>query len=214
MGQVQVIGARLRRTVYMNGRILNPGYYEEADGRLSRKDFQDFLNYETRQQRLSPEKRDKPPIVTLDYLPIDEIKNKEEIKAKAGQAVVPPKFGPVDYESKTIAELREICKKRNIPFTKKDDVEKLAGKLAEFDKELLSWTDRFKDGNEFAALTDEEKLDYLESIFGLPEGIEENSSEAEEYSTDLMDAVRCYSGIPQSDEVVNKLKEILEYYES
>lgn len=210
MGQVQIIGARLRGTVFMNGRILNAGYYDEADGRMSRKDFQSCLNYEARQKRLPPEKRDKPPLITVEYIPVDEIKNKGEKDSNGNPAA--PEYGAIDYTEKPINELRDLCKKRGIQYAKKASAETLAELLSAYDQDLLSWTATFKDGNQFAEMDEDSKLDYLEAIFGIPEGVDENSVAAERYSSDLMDAVRCYSGASHSDEVVAKLKEILDYY--
>lgn len=201
MSQIQVIGAQLYGTVFMNGRILGPGYYAENDGRLSRADFQSIIDYEDRQKSLAPEFRDNPPLMKLDFIPLD-------------QKVEKPERGPVDYTKKSIGELRGICKKRGIQFDKKAGVEALAEMLAEYDREILSWTETFKSVDEYAALDDAQKLAYLEDIFGLPEGMDQDSDEAAKYSADLVSAVKCYSTLSQSNDVNAKLREIIEYYES
>lgn len=208
MAQIQIIGARVFSTVYLHGRILGPGYYNEQDGRLDKKDFQSMLAYEERQRRLPVEKQDNPPIYKLDYIPLDETPKSPDKKQKADSNV------PVDYMSKSMQELRDICDKRGIKYSKKDTVQKLASELSEYDKEALSWTETFADLNKFMPLSDKEKLDYLESIFGLPDGMADDSDEAAKYSSDLVDAVTAYSTQSQSDEVNAKLKEILDYYNS
>lgn len=212
MSQVQIIGARLFGTIFLNGRILGPGYYAEKEDRLTEKDYRSLLEYEDRQKRLPPEKRDNPPLVKMDYIPLDESKTPGE----AGGAGIPPgrEFVPVDYTKKSIEELRELCRKREIQYGKKANAETLAKLLSDYDKELLDWTATFKDLNEFMGLSDEEKLAYLTEIFGLPEGMDEESEEAAKYSADLLHVVKLYAAQSQSDEVNAKLREIVEYYES
>lgn len=210
MSQVQIIGARLNSTVFLNGRILSPGYYAEKDDRLTPGDFRSMLNYEDRQKRLPVEKRDKPPVFKVDYIPLDEKPGQT-----GGNDGEPPKeYVPVDYTKKSIEELRELCKKREIQYGKKANVEALAKLLSDYDKALLDWTATFKDLNEFMGLSDEEKLVYLAEIFGLPEGMDEESEEAAKYSDNLLHAVKIYAAQSQSDEVNAKLREIVEYYES
>lgn len=201
MSQVQVIGARINRTVYLHGRICNAGYYSEADGRLSPQDYQHMLDYEGRQSRLAPELRDVPPIYKVDVIPLDRP------AAEGG-------FEFVDYAGKSIGELRSLCQKRGIPYTRKEPAASLAKKLADYDKTALSWTKMFKDLNQFMEMTDAEKLEYLDKIAAGPDDMEPDSDDAAEYAGTLIHAVEMYSAQSQSEEVVAKLREVLDQYKS
>lgn len=210
MSQIQVIGARLYRTVYQCGRILGPGYYSEKEGRLTEKDFRILLDYEDRQKALPPEQRDNPPLCKLEYIPLDKrVETGDKDVTNGGDTYV-----PVDYAQMSLEELKTLCQKRDINFGKKAKHDDLVKLLADYDKELLDWTNTFKDLNEFMGMSDEEKLTYLGDIFGLPDGMDEESDEAAKYSEDLLHVVKLYAAQSQSDEVNAKLREIVEYYES
>lgn len=176
---------------------------------MSKEDFQSMLDYEDRQRRKPPEERDKPPLFKVDYINLDE--PKKVVNENGDEEVVDV---PVDYMAKKPGELKALCKKRGITYKREATHEELAALLTEADKKHLAWTDTFMDLNKFAKLSDEERLAYLTSIFGLPEGMDEESAEAADYSDKLVTAVQSYSTMKNSPEVVSQLKEILDYYNS
>ena len=54
-------------------------------------------------------------------------------------------------------------------------------------------------------------MEYLDSIFCLPENIEDGSKEEAEYMTALGNITNVYGGLSVEQEVIEKIKEILDY---
>lgn len=208
MSQIKVTGATVYQTIMLGGQILNPRYYGE--GELLPTIFRKMLEYEGRQKALPPDKRDRPPALKVDYIDVDEIRNQQ---AQTKTNVEPKK----QYSELGFADLKRLVKERGLTFDSKAKLPDLIAMLEADDVKIrkeLSWQEQFKSLDDFMPLSDEDKMAYIDDIFGLPEGMDNESEEAEKYSTDLISAIRVYSSQSVSEQVAAKLKEVLEYYES
>lgn len=165
--------------------------------------------YQEEQKALPLEKRDVPPYYEI----ISDVKNVDPHSLKDGGST----DTNVDkYISLNNKELKDLCKQRGIDIKGlKSNKELISALTANDEKELddNAWENRFLSPDEFLELSAKKQNDYLDDIYGLPDDIDEDSEEADNYSEDLIEAVKSYSALSLDNSVVEKVKEIISYYE-
>lgn len=187
----------------MNGHLVGVGTYD-AD-RIGSTKIPFIEEYCANQKKLPLDKRDIPPYF--------EIIDTEKPKAESVDEKLNQQFeGYVGLQKK---ELLELCKQRGLSVNSRMQNAELINLLTEDDKkEVSDEQDKlftFKSSDEFLELDVSEQVDYLDSIFALPDGVEENSDEETEYMDSMIEAVTMYGGLSLEQEAIDKIKEILEW---
>lgn len=187
----------------LDGVLLGVGLHDKD--KLSDNAFKTVEQYVAEQRALPLAERHLPPYFEIidTEAKFDNQEQKLENKQNA-------------YMGMKQKELRDLCKTRGIEYKNTDSNAKLIELLIADDEDEIGGnesTSYFKDSDEFLALSANEQIDYLEEIFGLPDDIDEDSDEAQKYSDELVETVTMYSALSLEDEVVEKVKEILDYYE-
>lgn len=186
----------------LNGFLVGCGTYDAE--RLGQS--VDYIEQYCAEQKVLPlEQRHLPPYFEI----IDT-----EAKADTPEQKLEQKTEA--YAGKTKKELLEICKQRGIEANKNMSNPDLINLLIEADKKVMDDDENenpfgFKTSDDFISLSVEEQVEYLDSIFALPEGIDEDSDEAVEYMNALEVIVKTYGGLSIEQEAIDKIKEIVDY---
>lgn len=186
----------------LNGFLVGVGTYDAE--RLGKS--VDFIeSYCNEQKSLPFEKKDVPPKFEL----IDTEAKVDTIQQKVEQKLN-------NYIGMNGNQLKDIARQKGLDFKGNISNKELIAMLTEADEKEATQTENentfgFKTAEEFEALDDDAKVEYLDDIFSLPEDIEDGSEEEAKYIEALGDIVQTYSGLSLAEEVVDKVKEILEY---
>lgn len=186
---------------FSNGFLLGVGTYD-AERLGNSVDF--IEQYDADQKALPLEKRDIPPM--FEVIDTDKVVTTEEEREEAKLS---------EYSNMSKKDLTELCKQRGIEIKGKASQKELITLLVESDKSEMQNNDgidnRFKSVDEFMLMKADEQIEYLDSVFVLPDGIEEGTDEEAEYIEALEVAVTAYGGMSVEKKVVAKIKDILDY---
>lgn len=195
---------KLNVQTMVGGILLGVGTYPQE--RINERGWKFVEAYNAEQKSLPLEKRDLPPyfeIIDTDKKVPETLNDKLNEKENA-------------YVGLSKAELKDICKQRGIDYPSNPTNAVLISLLVEDDEKQIKsgtdWNDQFKTPEEFEQLSATEQVEYLDEIFCLPDGMEEDSEEAVKYSGDLVVVINTYAGLSLEAEAVEKVKEILAYY--
>lgn len=187
---------------FSNGFLLGVGTYD-AERIGNSKAFVE--QYCKEQKALPLEQRDIPPMFEI----IDTDKKSPASDEEKQEAKV------AEYSNMSKKDLTELCKQRGIEVKGKPSQKDLVLLLTEADKVQMPNNDgidtRFKSADEFVSVDTERQVAYLDEIFELPDGIEAGTDEEADYISALEVAVNTYGGMSVAQEVVDKIKEILDY---
>ena len=126
------------------------------------------------------------------------------------------------YYKMSKGQLLDECKVRGLDVNMDLTPEQLINMLLDdFDTSVATvtsneppTTEYFISVDEFLSLKDKEKIEYLDSIFVLPDGVDEGSDEEIKYYEALSKLVTDYGSNNVSKKVSEKIKEILDYCNS
>ena len=180
---------------FVDGFLLCVGTYDADSLNESAKDM--MLSYAKEQKALPLEKRDIPP-----YFEVFDTEKPLTFDDKVDE-----------YSGMTRRTLIDLCKQRGLAVNKNVKIPELITMLVNNDRKMHEAESSygFKTSDDFLALSSEEQVEYLDSIFCLPDGVEDGSDEESAYMGALADAVNMYSGLSLDNIVIEKVKEILEY---
>lgn len=185
---------------FSNGFLLGVGTYDETRIGNSKTFIETYCQ---KQKELPFEKRDIPP--KFEIIDTNKVSNVDGEKQDV-------KF--LEYSKMSKKELIQLCKQRGLNANKHLSQQDLVLMLIESDKNEVSNNvidSRFKSSDEFVSMDVENQIAYLDSIFSLPDNIEEGSDEESEYISALEMVVTAYGGMSVTNDVVAKIKEILDY---
>lgn len=191
----------------LNGFLFGTGTYDEERVGNAKEYIEQYIQ---EQNSLPYSERHIPPyfeiIDTDNPITVNDIINENRQK----------------YYKMSKGQLLDECKVRgldvNIDLTPEQLINML---LDDFDTSVATVTNNepptteyFISVDEFLSLKDKEKTEYLDSIFVLPDGVDEGSDEEIKYYEALSKLVTDYGSNNVSKKVSEKIKEILDYCNS
>lgn len=197
---------KVNKQVFLGGQIIGVGVYDESriphDSNVA-KFIEEYCN---KQKSLPLAEKDVPPYFEI-------IGGDEQQVPKTPEQKVEQKVN--SYVGMGKKKLLELAKQRGLNVNNKMSEKELIEVLVEADKVVINNDANkkftFKSGDEFGAMPTKEQVEYLDSIFALPDGIEDGSDDETEYINSMTEAVTEYSGLSLEQEAVDKIKEILDY---
>lgn len=207
---------RLNVQTRVGDNLLGIGTYDLST--ISKSAIKEIEEYCKTQKSLPLEKRDVPPYFEIIKESSDSATNQDANGSSNKNTNNEPKSDANDGVDKYInlsnKELRDLCKQRGIETKQLKSNKDFIQALVDNDKEEVDeWDNQFKSPDAFSEMSSDNQIEYLDDIFGLPEDIDEDSDEAIKYSDDLVVAVNAYAGLSLDAEVIEKVKEIISYYE-
>jgi len=189
----------------LNGALFGVGRYDAERIGNAATDIEQYVN---EQKALPFEQRDIPPIFEI----IDTDRSADTVEQKLEQKVD-------EYVGMNKNELLDLAKQRGLDVKKNMSAKTIIEMLSNEDEKVVTDENNvtnqynFKDADDFNALDDDAKIEYLDEIFSIPDGV--NTPEEEEaYIKALGEVVQIYSGLSLNDEAIEKVKEILDYCNS
>ena len=183
---------RINKQTFLNGIIYGAGVH--SLDKFSESAINSIKEYQQEQLALPVDERDNP----LFYQIVGDV-NEEAVIEETDNSIMEY------YASLTNKELKEECRKKGIEFknnAKNAELIELLVESDEQDDEGLFW-----DAESFSSASDEDKIDYLESIAEIPDDYDE-----EAYGKCVIDALHSYGALSLNKDVVEKIKEVLEYF--
>lgn len=198
-----MVAYKVNKQVFLGGRIIGVGVYDESRIRAEAIPF--IKEYCDKQKTLSLDEKDIPPY--FEIIDTDK-KVAETVDEKLGQQLE-------SYIGMGKKKLLELAKQRGLKASNKMSEKELIALLTENDKKDIEEAQQskflFKSGDEFSSMDTSAQVDYLDSIFSMPDDVEENSDEETEYINTMVEAVTTYGGLSLEQEAVDKIKEILDW---
>lgn len=189
----------------LGGILVGVGRYSEESERLNAIAKESIEQYVAEQKGLPLDKRHIPPYFEI----IDTDAQVESIEDKLDQKAE-------GYMSMKHDALIDLAKQRGLEVKGNMSNKTLIEILTADDEKVLTNESEsaygFKSVEEFDALDDDEKVEYLDSIYTTPDGV--SGEEEEAYYKALGEIVTAYSGLSLGEETVEKVKEILDYCNS
>lgn len=197
---------KVNKQVFLGGQIIGVGVYDESRIPHSSNVAKFIEGYCNNQKSLPLEKKDIPPY--FEILGGNGQQTPQTPEQKVEQKVD-------NYVGMGKKKLLELARQKGLKVNNKMSEKELIEVLVESDKvEINNDANKkfvFKSGDEFVAMPTEEQVNYLDGIFALPDGVEDGSEEETEYINSMTEAVTEYSGLSLEQEVIDKIKEILDY---